>query len=79
MKLRSLSLQGKDPYLCDLSQLWITVAGIWVLPWQACISDSFTHLDAVLLPFTVEALDFRSLSEGIISYVFVGFCDHRRK
>lgn len=28
----------------------------------------FTHLDAVLLPFAVEALGFRSLSEGLISY-----------
>lgn len=73
VKLRSLSLRGNDPYLCDLSRLWITVAGIWVFPWQACISASFTHIDAILLPFAVEALGFRSLSEGIISYVFVGF------
>ena len=73
VKLKSLSLRGNDPYLCDLSRLWITVAGIWVFPWQACISASFTHIDAILLPFAVEALGFRSLSEGIISYVFVGF------
>ena len=56
-----------------VSRLWITVAGIWVFPWQACISASFTHLDAVLLPFAVDALGFRSLSEGITSHVFVSF------
>lgn len=36
--------------------LWIPAARVWAFPWEARISASPTHLDAIFLPFAVEAL-----------------------
>ena len=48
--------QRRDPYLCGHSQLWITMAGAWVLLWLMLISASPTFLGAVLLSFLGESL-----------------------
>ena len=56
VELKSLAPEGKDLFFCDPSQLWITVAGVWVFPWWDCVSTSLPHLSDVLLPFVAEFL-----------------------
>ena len=56
VELEPLPPQEKDPYLCGPSQLGITTAGVWFLPWWGCLSAFPTHLDSILLLFVLEAL-----------------------
>ena len=56
VELESLAPQRRDLYLCDSSWFWIAAARVWVFTWQECVSAAPTFLDAVLLPFVVEAL-----------------------
>lgn len=32
VKVKSLSPQGKNSYICDPSQLWIAMGGVWAFP-----------------------------------------------
>lgn len=60
VEFSSLTLLGKDPYLCDPSQLWIAVAEVWFIsPLVRLYLNPPTHLNAVLLNFVVEALSIQ--------------------
>lgn len=47
---------GQRSILLRFLSMWITTAGVWFYPWWDLVSASPTCLDAVFLPFVVEAL-----------------------
>lgn len=68
---KTFASQGRVPYLCNPSQLPITVLGVRF--WQDCVSPSPTHLNVAFLSLVVEELVtvFRSFSEGSVPYAAI--------
>lgn len=80
VKVKSLSPQGKNSYICDPSQLWIAMGGVWVFLSET-LSLPLLPIPTLSSTFVMGSvhLVFRFLSKEIILHVVVDLlCQARR-